>query len=153
MNPPLRSRADMQAVLAGIADGTIDAIATDHAPHHPDEKALEYAKAPNGIIGLETAFALSYVALVQTGLLTPSGLAACMSAGPAAILGSKKGNLGIGFAADIAIVDPDAEYTINATNFASKGRNTPFNGRAVKGRVVYTIYNGRITYKEGLYDN
>jgi len=147
MNPPLRNHADKQAVLAGIVDGTIDIIATDHAPHHADEKAQDYAIAPNGIVGLETALAISFTHLVSTGLLTPSQLAEKMSHKPAAILGINKGNLAVGCSADITVINPSAAYKINPDEFASKGRNTPFGGHDVQGRVVYTIFGGKITYK------
>ena len=145
MNPPLRGKKDMEAVRAGLADGTIDAIATDHAPHHADEKARPYEAAPNGIVGLETALPLA-LALVEANLLTPLQLAAKLSARPAEILGIAKGNLGPGRAADITIINPDFAYIINAADFASKSANTPFGGRGVKGKVMYTIFGGEIVY-------
>ena len=147
MNPPLRDKKDVEAVRQGLADGTIDAIATDHAPHHADEKAQPYALAPNGVVGLETALPLALSELVETGLLTPLQFANVLSSAPAAILGINKGNLAVGRPADIAIVDPTAAYTINPADFASKGKNTPFGGRAVKGKVIHTIFDGKLVVK------
>jgi len=148
MNPPLRSRKDVEAVISGIKDGTIDIIATDHAPHHADEKAKGFLHAPNGIAGLETALPLS-MTLVDKGILTPLELIGKMSLVPANILGIDKGHLSVGAYADIAVINPEAVYIVNPDNFASKGRNTPFAGREVKGKVVHTIYEGKIVVKEG----
>lgn len=146
MNPPLQSRRDLEAIRSGLADCTIDAIATDHAPHHADEKAKPYADAPNGIVGLETALSLALTELVGKGLLTPLQLAEKMSAAPAKILGINKGNLAVGRPADIVVVDPNTTYSINPASFTSKGKNTPFGGRTVKGRIYYTIFDGRLVY-------
>ncbi len=143
MNPPLRSKSDREALRQALKEGIIDAIATDHAPHHIDEKGQEFENAPFGIVGLETALPLS-LALVHEGLLTPSQLIERMSVSPAKILGINKGNLNIGSEADLTIIDPNAEYRIDPQAFASKGQNTPFGGRKVKGRAVYTIVKGGI---------
>jgi len=149
MNPPLRTRADVAAMLAGLADGTIDIIATDHAPHHADEKAQGFLKAPNGIVGLETAVGLAILELVETGRLTPMELINKMSALPAKIIGSDKGNLAVGRTADITIIDPKEWYTIEYRNFVGKGKNTPFDGHMAQGKVRHTIYGGKIVVSEG----
>jgi dihydroorotase len=141
MNPPLRSRADIKAIKAGLADGTIDAIATDHAPHSPDEKAAGFESAPFGIVGLETALPLA-LTLVNEGLLTPLQLLEKMSYNPARILGINNGfNTG-----DITIFDPNTEWVVNPENFASKSQNTPFKGHKLKGKVICTIVGGQIVY-------
>jgi len=145
MNPPLRSPKDIEAIKTGLSDGTIDAIATDHAPHHAEEKAKDFSAAPFGIVGLETALPLS-LALVREGVITPNQLVRLMSLAPAEILGLERGHLSVGAVADITIIDPDAKHTINPENFASKGRNTPFAGWEMQGEVVATIVEGRIVY-------
>lgn len=150
MNPPLRSKADRTAIIAALGDGTIDCIATDHAPHHVDDKNCEFEKAANGIIGLETSFALSNTELVEKGVLTPFKLVEKMSTNPAKILGINKGNLGKGTVADITVADPDAEYEIDVNSMVSKAKNTPFGGRKVKGRVLYTIVGGEIVVDNGI---
>jgi dihydroorotase len=144
MNPPLRTRADMLAIRQGLANGIIAAIATDHAPHSPEEKAVAYESAPNGVIGLETAFCVSYTELVKTGLLSPSQLIEKMSLNPAKILGIDRGHLSVGGVADIAVFDVMEEYTIDPSAFKSKARNTPFAGRKAFGRAEYTIAGGKI---------
>ena len=149
MNPPLRTKADIAAMLDALADGTIDIIATDHAPHHEDEKAKGFLAAPNGIVGLEIAVPLAISELVETKRLTPMSLINKMSALPAKILGIDKGNLAVGRTADITIIDPTARFTIDPSSFVSKGRNMPFGGREVAGRVRHTIYGGKIVVKEG----
>ena len=149
MNPPLRTKTDVAAMLKGLTDGTIDIIATDHAPHHADEKAKGFLAAPNGIVGLEIALPLAITELVETGRLTPMELINKMSTLPARIIGSNKGNLAVGRAADITIIDPAARHTIDPANFVSKGKNMPFGGREVAGKVRYTIYGGKIVVKEG----
>lgn len=147
MNPPLRTQKDVDAMKQALKDGTIDIIATDHAPHHLDEKNCEYDKAANGIVGFETAVCLSISELVETGILTPMQLIEKMSYNPAKLLGIDKGNIEIGKMADITIIDPEKEYSIDVNSFASKSKNSPFNGRKVKGQVKYTIVNGEIKYK------
>jgi dihydroorotase len=148
VNPPLRSAEDVEAVKQGVKDGTIDAIATDHAPHHADEKGSDFNKAPFGISGIETAFSVCYTELVEAGLLSLKELAAKMSLNPSRILGINKGRLAVGYAADITIVDLNKTIIIDKENFYSKGKNTPFHGRSYKGEVIYTIVNGKVAYKK-----
>jgi len=146
MNPPLRSAEDRMAVREGLADGTIDCIATDHAPHAPDEKAAGLEKAPNGVIGLETALAAS-LKLVADGTLSFNGLIARMSTHAARILGVPCG-LKVGNAADITMIDPAVEFTIEPSLFRSRSRNSPFVGMHVRGRAVLTMVGGRIVYED-----
>ncbi len=146
MNPPLRKAEDLQAVIEALKDGTIDAIATDHAPHSRQEKECGYEKALNGIIGLETSFPVSYTRLVKGGYLSPLELIAVMSLNPHRILGSTAGRLKAGAPADIAVIDVEHPYRINPDEFQSKGRNTPFSGMEVWGKVLYTIADGRLIY-------
>ena len=148
VNPPLRTQADVEAILAGLSDGTIDAIVTDHAPHTAEEKAKPLPDAPSGMVGLETSLALALTGLYHTGRLSLSRVLALMSASPAALLGLDKGTLSAGRDADLVIFDPDKEWTIDRNQFVSKGRNTPFHGRTVKGKVKYTISQGNIIYQE-----
>lgn len=147
MNPPLRSREDMEALIQGIKDDIIEVIATDHAPHHEEEKAKGIAKAPFGIVGSETAVALTITELLEKGHITPMQMAEKMSYNPAKILGIDKGSLMPGKVADIVIIDPKAEYTIDKREFLSKGKNTPFDGKKVKGKVLRTIVAGETVYK------
>ena len=140
MNPPLRTQQDVDAICEGLADGTLDAIATDHAPHSPVEKEVEFDQAANGIIGLETALALG-LRLVESGVLSLTGLIEKMCTHPARILGLPSG-LGIGQPADITIFDPDRIWTVDARNFQSISRNTPFDGWTLKGQAVLTMVNG-----------
>jgi dihydroorotase len=147
MNPPLRSSSDQAALREALADGTIDAIATDHAPHSSVEKEVEFEQAANGVIGLETALAVA-VELVDAGVLTPAKLVMCMSAGPAKVLGLPGGSLALGGAADVTVVDPQAAWICDATRFRSKARNTPFGGRAMRGRAVLTVVGGRIVFSQ-----
>lgn len=146
MNPPLRSREDVEALKEGLRDGIMDVISTDHAPHSEEEKAVGFEKAPFGIVGLETSASLTYTELVLQGYLTPMQMVEKMSYNPARVLGIDRGTLAEGSVADIVIFNPDAEYVIHAGDFVSKGRNTPFEGRKVKGRVEYTIRDGEIVY-------
>lgn len=148
MNPPLRSEEDRQAVIAGLKDGTIDIIATDHAPHHEDEKNLEFALASNGIVGLETALALGYTLLVKTGILTLDAWLRTMTVNPARLLGQKLGRLQTGSPADVIIVDLEQAFVFDKEKMASKARNTPFDGWELFGRVCCTICEGRIVYDE-----
>ena len=148
VNPPIRAEKDRLAIIEGLKDGTLDCIVTDHAPHHEDDKNVEYALAAFGISGLETSFALSYTQLVKGGVLTLSELADKMSANPAAILNLQGGRLEVGAPADLTIVDLNKVWTIDPKDFVSKGKNTPFAGREVYGRVKYTVVDGDIKYRE-----
>jgi dihydroorotase len=145
MNPPLRSEKDRLAVRQGLADGTIDCIATDHAPHAPEEKAAGIEKAPSGVIGLETSLAVS-LSLVADGTLSMGGLIAKMATNPARILGIGCG-LKLGMPADMTIIDPRYEFTIETSLFKSRSRNSPFVGRRVKGKAVLTMVGGRIAFE------
>lgn len=149
VNPPLRTQADVEGIRAGLIDGAIDAIVTDHAPHTAEEKARPLPDAPSGMVGLETSLALALTGLYHTGLLPLNRVIALMSAAPAALLGLDKGTLAPGRDADLILFDPDEEWVVDKTNFASKGRNTPFHGRTVRGKVKYTISRGTILYMEG----
>ena len=146
MNPPLRAREDMEALIKGLQDDIMDVISTDHAPHSAEEKAKDLEHAPFGIVGLETSVALTVTNLVKNGYLTPMQMAAKMSYNPAKVLGIPKGTLDEGKIADITIIDPDKEYTIDVNTFESKGKNTPFDGYKVSGEVEYTILNGKVVY-------
>lgn len=149
MNPPLRSPKDVQALKDALASGVMDVISTDHAPHGAEEKAQSMLKAPFGIVGLETSFALGFTELVQGGCLSLSQLVEKMSVNPARVLDIDKGNLAPGKIADLVIADVEHQYEIDSASFASKGKNTPFDGRKVTGRVVTTIVDGKIVYEEG----
>jgi dihydroorotase len=146
MNPPLRSAADVAAMKAGLADGTIDAIATDHAPHHPDEKDVEFNVALNGIVGLETSLPLS-LRLVEEGCLDLKGLVSLMSCNPANILGLERGTLKPGAVADVTVIDPLKEWQVTAERLESKSKNTPFLGWQMKGAAAYTIVKGQVVHK------
>jgi dihydroorotase len=147
MNPPLRSAKDRAAIRAGLADGTIDVIATDHAPHAAHEKAVEFDKAANGIIGLETAVSLG-LKMVEEGMISIIDLIEKMSSAPARILGLENG-IRIGRPADITIIDPDVTYEVDATKFQSLSRNCPFEGWQLKGKPALTMVGGQIVYEEG----
>lgn len=147
MNPPLRSPQDVEALKAGLAADIMDVIATDHAPHAAKEKQQTMLSAPFGIVGLETAAALTITELVGPGILTPMQMAEKMSYNPAQILGIDKGSLKEGKIADLVVLDPDEEYIIDVNEFASKGKNTPFDQKKVKGRVKYTFVDGNVVYK------
>lgn len=146
MNPPLRTKVDVDTLKNGLKDDVMDVIATDHAPHHKAEKERSFTEAPFGITGLETSVSITMTELVKPGILTPMQMAEKMSYNPARIIGIDKGTLLPGKIADITIIDPDAEYVINSERFASMGKNTPFNGRKVCGQVRYTLVNGRVIY-------
>lgn len=148
VNPPIREERDRLAVIEGLKDGTLDCIVTDHAPHHEDDKNVEYALAAFGISGLETSFALSYTQLVRGGALALGQLADRMSAAPAAILNLRGGAIEAGAPADLTVVDLNEKWTIDPAQFVSKGKNTPFAGRQVYGRVKYTLVDGDIRYRE-----
>lgn len=147
MNPPLRTGKDVEALKEGLRDGIMDVISTDHAPHTFDDKNTSMKKAPFGIVGLETAACLTYSELVLQGYLTPMQMAEKMSYNPAKIVGIDKGDIQPGKIADIVIFDPEKTYKIDKTKFASKGRNTPFDGREVTGKVMATIVDGRVVYE------
>jgi dihydroorotase len=146
MNPPLREAADRDAMLDGLADGTIDAIATDHAPHHLDEKLTEFDQAPFGIVGLETAVPLVFDRLVHTGRITLRRMVELLSANPARLLNVEGGGLTEGTPADVTILAPDLPVTISATQLTSKSKNTPFDGWQLRGGVVATIVAGRVVF-------
>ncbi|MBX3283252.1 MAG: dihydroorotase [Acidobacteria bacterium] len=147
MAPPLRSQLDRDAIRTGLADGTIDAIATDHAPHHADEKSLEYDRAPFGIIGLETAIGLALTELVHAGIIDLVRFVELCSTNPARILSlDGRGTLKAGSIADVTILDPDNVWTYNVAESLSRSRNSPFDGRELRGRVRATIVKGKIVY-------
>lgn len=148
MNPPLRSREDMEALIKGLSEDVMDVISTDHAPHSEEEKALGMTKAPFGIVGLETSVSLTITNLVKPGHITPLQMAYKMSYNPAKVLGINKGTLNEGSIADIVIINPEEEYIIHPNDFASKGKNTPFGGMKVSGKVKYTILNGKVVYHD-----
>ena len=147
MNPPLRSSVDREAVREGLADGTLDVFASDHAPHHYDEKEQAFADAPNGIVGLETALGLGITHLVGEGLIDLATLIHRMSTGPAEAFGLPGGTLVPGSAGDVTIIDPDATWTVDRDGFLSKSRNTPFHGWDLKGRACYTIVGGVVVWE------
>ena len=146
MNPPLREQEDCEAVIAGVLDGTLDCIITDHAPHAAEEKA-DFYKAPNGIVGLETSFAAANTALCKGRGMDLMKLIDMMSCRPAQILGVPGGTLKVGAAADIVLLDPDKVWTVDKTKFHSKSNNTPFHGMELTGKAVCTICGGKITYQ------
>lgn len=148
MNPPLRTKKDVEALREGLRDGIMDVISTDHAPHTFDDKNTSMKKAPFGIVGLETAACLTYSELVLGGYLTPMQMAEKMSYNPARIIGIDKGDIQPGKKADVVLFDPNETYRIDKNTFASKGRNTPFDGREVTGRVKLTICDGNIVYEQ-----
>ena len=148
VNPPLREEEDRLACIEGLCDGTLDAIATDHAPHHLDEKRVEFHIAASGISGFETAFCVSNTMLVKSGAMTLEKLITLMSANPAKILGVEGGSLAVGSAADIVVLDPEREVTVDADKFVSRGHNTPFHGKTYFGAVCATIVGGRVIDQE-----
>ncbi len=150
VNPPLRTAADVAAVREGLADGTIEVIATDHAPHTVEEKDVEYDRAPFGLVGLETAVGLVWTRLVGTGVLTPLQAVTKMTLNPARILGLTKGTLEAGTAADLTVIEPEHSWRVDAARFESKGRNTPFQGMSLKGRAWATVVRGRVVMQRGV---
>ncbi|MED3660337.1 dihydroorotase [Ureibacillus sp. FSL K6-8385] len=148
MNPPLRSSEDKKALIEGLLDGTIDCIATDHAPHTQEEKCCGMVGAPFGIVGFETAFPLLYTNFVETGIFTLKQLVDWMTIKPAEIFDLPYGKIEVGASADLTIIDLNKEKTVDANEFYSKGRNTPFNGWKAKGWPVMTIFEGNVVYKE-----
>ena len=148
VNPPLRTKKDVEAIIEGLKDGTIDAIATDHAPHSGEEKARPLAEAPSGMVGLETALGATLTALYHTGEMDLSDILKKMTFNPACILRIPRGRLSLGGDADFTLFDLDQEWTVDPGEFASKGRNTPFAGRTLRGKVRYTIVGGKIVYAD-----
>ncbi len=147
MNPPLRTAEDVQAIIEGLQDGTLDAIATDHAPHTPEDKS-DFEKAPNGSIGMETSLAVGVTCLVKPGLLSFSQLIEKMSANPARLLGIPAGTLAVGAPADIALVDLNREWTVDVNRLHGKSKNTPFKGMTLTGKVVKTFLSGEVVFDE-----
>jgi len=146
-NPPLRTTADLAALQEGLRDGTIDAIATDHAPHSPVEKDVEFEQAAFGMIGLETAVPLS-LEMVRAGVVSPARWVALLTASPAHVLGLPGGSLAVGSVADVTVVDPESSWTIDADALKSRSKNTPFGGRAARGRAMLTIVGGNVVFAE-----
>jgi len=146
MNPPLRTQRDVEAVRRGVADGTIDAIASDHAPHHRDEKEVEFDRALNGVVGLETTLPLA-LRLADEAKIPLDTIVAAMTINPARILGLPLGTLAVGADADITVVDPTRGWTVRASGFRSKGRSTPFEGMEMRGQAVVTMVSGRIVWR------
>jgi dihydroorotase len=149
MSPPLRTAADVEGIIAGIVDGTIDCIATDHAPHAPEKKMLELDRAPFGILGLETAVGLTVTRLVATGRIGWPRMIESMSTLPARILGVDRGTLRPGAVADVTVIDPNLSWRVDAAAFRSKSVNSPFDGWTLQGRAVATIVAGRVKYRLG----
>ncbi len=147
MNPPLRTADDVAALQEAVKDGTIDVIATDHAPHHYDEKEREFADAPNGIVGLETALAVNLTWLVHAGIIDVPLLVERMSCAPARLFKLPGGTLARGAAADVTVFHPDVAWTVDPARFRSKGRNTPYAGMELRGQVEVTVVDGRIVYR------
>ncbi|MCL1935492.1 MAG: dihydroorotase [Defluviitaleaceae bacterium] len=149
MSPPLRAKEDVEALIKALQDGTIDVIATDHAPHHKDEKNCEFELAANGIVGLETAVPLCITELVNKNILSPKELIEKLTINPARILNLNKGTLSVGADADITIIDPNLKYKIDKNKFESLSKNTPFHGREVQGKAAFVIVNGKIVLDNG----
>jgi dihydroorotase len=147
MSPPLRSARHVAAIKAGLRDGTIDAIATDHAPHTIQEKEQEFDYAPNGILGLETAFGLVMTVLVEGEVLTLGQAIARLTCEPSRVFGLPKGTLSVGTDADVTIVDPAREWVVDVRKFASKSRNSPFHGWKLRGEVLATIVGGKVVWE------
>jgi dihydroorotase len=148
MAPPLRTLADVEAILAGLTDGTLDVIATDHAPHAAEKKAREFDQCPNGIVGLETLLPLCVTHLIGPGRLTWPRLIEKLTVNPARVLSIDRGTLRPGAPADVTVIDPDVEWTIDVAEFKSKSRNSPFGGWQVRGRARYTVIGGRVSQQE-----
>ena len=147
MNPPLRTQSDIDALAEGLGDGTIDLLVTDHAPHHYDEKEREFADAPNGIVGLETALGVNCTWLLQRGTLTLPQLVNAMSCLPAKVFHLPGGTLRPGSIGDVTVFDANREWTVNAQSFKSKGRNTPYGGHKLVGQARATVVGGRVVYR------
>jgi dihydroorotase len=151
MNPPLRTPADVQALIAGLRDGTLDAIVSDHSPHAPEKTQCELDLAPNGIVGLETLLPICIRTLIEPGHLTWPQLLACLTTNPARILGIERGTLRPGAIADVTLIDPNLEWTIDVNQFRSKSRNSPFHGWRVRGRAVAVLVAGQLKFGEHLW--
>ncbi|MDD4189345.1 MAG: amidohydrolase family protein, partial [Eubacteriales bacterium] len=149
VNPPLRTKRDVESIIEGLRDGTIDIIVTDHAPHHPDEKNVEFNSAANGMVGFETAFPLAYTYLVKPGHLSLPDLVNKMTLKPSQILGLGRGTIEVGKPADITVIDTESEYEIDISKFRSKSHNSPFNGFKVFGKICHVAVNGKFIIKDG----
>jgi dihydroorotase len=147
MSPPLRTDKDCEAILEGLRDGTIDVIATDHAPHAPEKKARELDQAPNGIIGLETLLPVCVVSLIEPGVLTWPQMIEKLTVNPAKVLGIDRGTLRPGAVADVTVIDPAAEWVIDAKKFRSKSRNSPYAGWKVRGRADAVLVGGEVKFR------
>ncbi|HEY0929524.1 MAG TPA: dihydroorotase [Gemmatimonas sp.] len=147
MNPPLRTQEDIDALQEGLADGTIDLLVTDHAPHHYDEKEREFADAPNGIVGLETALGVNCTYLLHRGVLTLSQMIDAMSCKPAKVFHLPGGTLTRGAIGDVSVFDPNKKWTVDPKQFKSKGRNTPYGGHELTGQTLLTVVGGRVVYR------
>ena len=150
VNPPLRTARDVEAMVAGLLDGTIEMIVTDHSPHAPEEKDREYIYAPSGFPGLETALGVLLTDLVHTGKVPLATLIERMSYGPARVFKLNAGTLGEGAPADITVIDPELQWTVDVNKFYTRGRHSPFNGRQLKGKAVLTVVDGKIVMKDGV---
>jgi dihydroorotase len=150
MNPPLRAAEDRDAMLEGIADGSVDVIATDHAPHHADEKMMEFDRAPFGIVGLETAVPIVFDRLVHPGRISLKRMIELLSLNAARLLKVRGGSLDIGAPADITVLAPDLEVTIAAAKLVSKSKNTPFDRWQFRGGVAATVVGGKVVYRHAL---
>ena len=150
VNPPLRTAKDVEAMVAGLLDGTIEMIVTDHSPHAPEEKDREYIYAPSGFPGLETALGVLLTDLVHTGKVPLATLIERMTYGPARVFKLNAGTLGEGAPADVTVIDPELEWTVDVNKFYTRGRHSPFNGRQLKGKAVLTVVDGKIVMKDGV---
>ena len=150
VNPPLRTARDVEAMVAGLLDGTIEMIVTDHSPHAPEEKDREYIYAPSGFPGLETALGVLLTDLVHTGKVPLATLIERMTYGPARVFKLNAGTLGEGAPADITVIDPELQWTVDVNKFYTRGRHSPFNGRQLKGKAVLTVVDGKIVMKDGV---
>jgi dihydroorotase len=146
VNPPLRAKSDVEAIKRGLKDGTIDCIATDHAPHSIEEKEVEFDFAPNGLVGLETALGLVITELINKRILTWPQAIAKLTINPARILNLPGGRIKVGSPADITIIDPKASWIVDPSRFQSKSKNSPFGGRKLRGKAVYTLVDGKVVY-------
>ena len=147
MNPPLRTAADVEALQQGVADGTIDLLVTDHAPHHYDEKEREFADAPNGIVGLETALGVNCTYLLHRGVITLAQMVDAMSCKPAKVFHLPGGSLARGSLGDVSVFDPAKQWVVDPSRFRSKGRNTPYGGHELQGQAILTLVGGRVVYR------